>query len=266
MGGGTAGRIGLGVATGGGSEAARALGYGKGPGGGQSFEWGAGMPQAPQFQSLRDQSGLLGNKNLRLDKGQDITMNTQGLEEIRKRALGTGPSAWAQMAQQKAAGDIANQRSAATASGNSAQAQARAGLASHGGLRGGAAERLALGGQQNLMSQRQNLASQGAQNNLNIGLQDETQRTELLKGLPGMETQALQPQILNRQAGTEAQKYNIGNALQDKYAQDQAAQTAYQQQMQTWAAKNQADAIAKAGGGKGGVLGTGIGASGGGGK
>lgn len=247
----TAGRVGMGVASGGFSEllpqAKRFLGGG---GGGGSFSY-QNMPQAPQFQSLRDQkSGLLANPNLRVNAGPDITMNTQGLEAIRNRALGQGPSAWAQMAQQKNASDIANQRSAAAANLNSAQAQARSQLASRGGLRGGAAERLALGGQTNLMTQRQNLGNQQNLNNLNIGMQDEAQKTQLLQQLPGMEVQALQPQILNRQASLDTQKYNIGNALQDKYAEDQAKQTAYQQQMQSWAAQNQANAIMGAGGGK----------------
>lgn len=262
------GRIALGVGTGGLSEGANFL-----TGGGlygsnkkaQQFSNGP-RPELGNFNTLRDQSGLLGNPNLRLQAGQDLHADKRGLEAFRERALGTGPSAWAQMAQQKQGLEESNLRNRAAAQSASGQAQARSQLASRGGFSGGAAERLAGQGSRDLMLQRQQVGNQGAQARANIGLEDEKTKNQFLSQLPGQEIAALQPEFQNRQMNVDTSKYNIDSALKDKYQEDQWKKDKYSEDMKAWAATEQANAMMRAGGGKQqGALGSG-GKSGGGGK
>lgn len=243
------GRAASGFATGGLTEIARAAGGGGNQG---RFYMDPGeRPKLGAYNSLRDkESGLLANKNLNLTAGPDINLNTQGLEAIRKRALTEGPSTWAALQNQRQALEEAQARTDAGAQAASAGAQARSQLASRGGLTGGSAERLAASNAKNLMRSRQQVGAQGALDRSNTALQDEQMRMDLLKTLPGMEVQSLQPQFQNRQMGMQAQQFNIEQALKDKYAEDQYNMAKYQEDMKSYAAAQQANAIGGAGGGK----------------
>lgn len=242
--GGAAGSIGGGLLGG----LSKGLGFGGGGGGGAVDM--SGMPTAPQFNSLRDpKTGLL-SSNLQENIGGPVALNTQGIEAIRQRALGTGPSAWAQLQMGQNAASAQTQRSQAAQNSAAAQAQARGQLAQHGGLMGGASERLAQNAGNQLMAGRQGINAAQSSQNLQTQLSDEQQKTQMLEQLPGQEAQVAGVGFQNQAMQGGQQQYNIGNALQDKYAQDQANQTAYQQQMQVWSAQKQAQAIQNAGGGK----------------
>ena len=129
----------------------------------------------------------------------------------------TGPSAWAQMATQQQQLDETNQLNNAARAGAGQQAGARSMLAMRGGLRGGAAERLAAGGAEaNLMAQ-QDIRNQGAGNRLNIGMQDETSKNQLLGNLIGAQQSVAgyksgldQQNIANKMG---QQQFNIQNVL-----------------------------------------------------
>ena len=139
-----------------------------------------------------------------------------------------------------------------------AGAQARSALASRGGLRGGAAERIARGGMLQGQQMNQQLGMQAAQNRLGIMTEDEKQRVGILQALPGMEVQALQPEFEKdkmtgqaRQADIQnrsnTSQFNILQALADKKQRDAAAMAEYQSAMSGWAANKQADATMDAG-------------------
>jgi hypothetical protein len=229
---------------------AKALGLGgKGGGGGG----GPSMPRPtmPLFNSLRDaKTGMLSNPNYNLKAGPDVLLDKRGLNAVRDRALATGPSAWAGLAAKNQALEEAKARDRAGANAAAGSAQARAALASKRGLSGGAAERLAGTSARDLMMSRQGVGQAGQTARAQIGLQDEQQKMDLLKQLPGMEVQALDPEFKNRQMNVDTSKYNIDQALKDKYTEDQAKQNEYQEQMKAWAANEQANSIMRAGGGK----------------
>jgi len=212
------------------------------------------------FESLMPElQGQLGN--IQLDK--------RGLEAIRERALGQGMSPWARLQLQQQAQEEAGARDLATRQSAGAQAQARADLASRGGLGAGARERLARQGQQDLLRQRAELARGGIGQRLGIGQMDEQQRTQLLSSLPGMEVQALQPEFqktgawqqlasteqgrrletdqLNRAAQAQAQQFNIQQALQEKAKQDAASLAKYQEEMRGYGAEKTAQAAQEGG-------------------
>lgn len=208
-------------------------------------------PTLGPYSNLRDsQSGLLANPNYRLNAGPDINLNTQGLEQIRSRATSTGPSTWANLMNERQGIEDTQARSGLSQAAASAQAQARSQLASRRGLGGGSAERLARGGARDLMAARQQAAQTSAGNRMNTALQDEQMRMDLLKSLPQMELAALDPQFKNRATNMQTQQYNIDQALKDKYAEDQYNMMKYQEDMKTYAAAQQANAIGASGGGK----------------
>lgn len=261
----------------GGVSAGKALSFASGPGGaigymaGQNdsgpapFQIDAGpRPVAPTFQSLRDpNTGLLKNPNYNISWGNEITPDQRALESLRTEALSApGQSPWEQTALQKQGLQEAGQRSAVGAQTAGAAANARANLASTRGLTSGASERLANSSLKDALMAKQGVAAQGAQARADIGLQGEQMRQSQLGNLVGQELNYLQPQFQNRQGELATQQYNISNSLQDKYAGDQAAQAKYAQDMQAWAAAQQANAISASAGGKKG----GGGGGGGGGK
>lgn len=198
-----------------------------------------------------------------------VNLNTQGLEAIRQRALSQGPSAWAQMAEQKQRMEEGQQRSDAAAQGASAQAQARSQLAMRGGLSGGARQRLAMQGARDMAAQGQQVGAQGQLARANIGLQDEQTRNQMLSQLPGMELQALQPEMqkvsawqqmagteqgqdfqrqqFNQNAAMSSQQFNVANALKEQQAQNAANMQLYQEQMKDVSAERQARSTEKAG-------------------
>jgi hypothetical protein len=200
-----------------------------------------GSPIRPEFQSLLNKdTGLLGEQY----QAKDM-MDTSGIDAYRKRALGTSPSAWADLATQKQGIEEANQRSNLAANAGSAAAMARNQLASKGGLGRGAATSVGRQSMRDLMMGRQGIASQGATNRLNIGLQDEGDRTKMLSALPGMDLQV-------GQYKTGVGQWNIQKAMEEKRAKDMADMEAYKQGMQAWAAKQQGEAMRNSGGGGGG--------------
>jgi hypothetical protein len=94
------------------------------------------------------------------------------------------------------------------------------------------------------MMGRQGIAGQGTTNRLNIGLQDEGERTKMLSALPGMDLQV-------GQYKTGVGQWNIQKAMEEKRAKDMADMEAYKQGMQAWAAKQQGEAMRNSGGGGG---------------
>lgn len=202
-------------------------------------------------------------------KLDNIQLNKQGLEAVRSKALSQGPSTWAQMAEGKQRQEELQQRGQTATQAGSNQAQARSNLAMRGGLSGGARERLASSGAKDLMNAQQGIGAQGQQARANIGLQDEQQKQSMLMQLPGMEVQALQPELQKTSAwqqmaqgeqGLEANRrsqeanfsqqanlQNMQNTMGAINAKNQDAMNQYNEGMKSWAAENQARATERSG-------------------
>jgi hypothetical protein len=192
----------------------------------------SGRPIRPGFQSLLGVDEATGKYN-RFSLPEELQakqiVGQEGMNQLKDRALATGPSAWAQMQTQaqgmeeaKALGDISKQ-------GNSAMAQAQGQIARGGGLRSGVGAMMAMRNSQDQMLQKQNARRGGIQDRLQIAMQDDQTKNSLLQNLVGGDLQA--------------QQYNIGNVLQEKRTKDAADMAAYGQDMEAWAAKQQGKAI-----------------------
>lgn len=134
---------------------------------------------------------------------------------------------WIQKAMEQQAAEEAALGNKATSQSLGAQAQAAQTLGSKGGMRGGAAERIAKSGSRDLMQALQDVNMQGIQ-------------TRALTGLKGEE--------MNR----DTSKFNIGNRITDQQAREKFKQEKYAADMQAWAAAQQARQSLMASGGGGG--------------
>lgn len=237
--------------------------------------------QRPEYESARNSSnGLMadpyllrgvtpvGYNSVNFDPAK---LNTQGLDAVRGRALGTGRTPWASLmlSQQDLEAKMARDRG--DQEGASALAQSQSQLAQRGGLSGAAAERLAGNSMKDTAMRRQMDRQADMQKRLGIGLEDERQRTGLLQNLPGMDIAAGQFDMAGRQAKADVDfrnsenttktafqnqanklqvdQYNINNALKDMTAQNYGQLQGYDAQMKAWAANKQADATAASGDG-----------------
>jgi hypothetical protein len=166
----------------------------------------AGAPQYPGFESLLDDNGNMKsqyqvqaggplqfysnvnelntrNTTARNNLNNDLSgiqLNKQALEELRKRGLSEGPSAWANLAEQKQRVEEATNRDRAATQAASANESARSDMAASGGLSAGARERLARNSQRDLAATRQDVARGGSQDRLGINLADEEQKLGIL--------------------------------------------------------------------------------------
>lgn len=147
--------------------------------------------------------------------------NQAPLNTFANQAMRTGPSTWAQLqdAQQNQLAANANDQSVAR--GNSETADTDSRLAQQGGLTSGARERAAEAGQKDTTAAIQNNQKQNSMNQMQVGVNDESNRMSQLGQLPGMELQSLQPFQTDVQntmaAANSANQYNT--AQQQMYNQ-----------------------------------------------
>lgn len=185
--------------------------------------------------------GITGNGKSGSTMGDDIPMPTlpgykspfEGLQTNTYAPSAIPYSAWKDMALNKQAAEESKMMSDAAAQSAGGLANARSQLAMRGGLRGGAAERLARGGASDLLGARQNVMSQGVINRANIGMQGAQMDTDVNKFNAGL--------------GAEAQKFNISNALQDVANQNEWEKFKYGEQMKLKGAGMTGQAIKNAG-------------------
>lgn len=210
------------------------------------------MPTRPGYEStMDDKTGLL-KSQYNLPDWQNVNPDMAGYEQVKKNALETGPSAWAQAAQTEQDLRTSGAKNSAAQQGASAEAQARSSLASKYGLSPAAQQRLAIQNQRNQMSGMQNIGFQDAAARSNINLNDQQRKDTQLAQLTGLATTNAQLGMQNQQAGLGTKQYNITNALNENQNKNQQNLNAYQAQMQAWAANKQADATRAAGSGGGG--------------
>lgn len=222
-------------------------------GGGYNTGPSVARAKAPTFNAIIDKKGNLGKNYQSQFNYEAIEANPNAMKALRKEALRApgSQSAWLNLALQKQQMEQAGLGDQAAAMQAGQLAQARSQLASRGGLGGGAAERLAGSGAREQMLERQRIAREGASSRLGLQSQDEDRRLDLLKQMPGMELQWLQPKVQQAQYKTSgqaaAQDANIQRALQELGNQRAFKEGRYQDAMKEWATSQQAGALAKQG-------------------
>lgn len=237
----------------------------------EEFKKSLSATKLPGYQSILDPSGnikapysidassIFGGSNIDqlMQQLNGINYNTTGIDTLRSKATDPGTSAWGQMMLQKQGLDQQNAMDAAAKAGNVGLSKAYSGLASHGGLSAGAAQQLARKGMRDTAASRMSVGRQGMTDRLGILTQDETQKNDLLKGLPAAEAAALAPALQKTNmwasmADSEAGRQQSANqtavtanqtaALKDKGASDDWIMQQYQEQMKAWAADRTAQA------------------------
>lgn len=138
--------------------------------------------------------------------------NGAPLSMFAQQAMRTGPSTWAQMSDAQQNQLAANANDQQVARGNSATADTESRLAQQGGLTSGARERAAEAGQKDTTAAIQSNQKQNSMNQMQVGVNDESNRISQLGQLPGMELQSLQPFEMDVQntmgAANSANQYN----------------------------------------------------------
>jgi hypothetical protein len=217
-----------------------------------------GRPIRNNYLASTDMNGnLLNQFSLTGKLGDDVNLNTQGMDAIRGRALSTEQSPWAKMATDKLAIEEQNAADKANRQGAAAQNQAYNELASRGGLSGGQRERLAMQGQRGLFQANQDIKNQGLLNRLNVNLQDQQSKDQMLMQLPGMDMNKANFDQSQRAYRNTAQDLDIQRGMKDVTGLNAFNAGAYTDEMQAWGAAKSADAQAKAArsSGGGGLLG-----------
>lgn len=260
----------------------------------------AGAPGRPEFGTVRGPDGnikdiyklnpytMKGVSDVGFDSQygdisnlwDGVNLNTEALEALRGEGLRTESSTWANQQKEKLGLQSMDLLDRNADQMSSANAQAMDSLAMSGGLTSGARTSLAKDMQRGMNQGASSIRRGQMLGDLDIDIQDEGNRLQILQALPGMELQALQPDMtraqtlgdtlmrenqmnLDRQfrnrantldtqrfnAGqkTDARKYNINNAINDQLAENAYDLGAYNEVMKAWAANKQADAQAGAG-------------------
>lgn len=208
-----------------------------------------GSPIRPEYQSLLDPKTGLMKDPYQLKTEQLDPTKWEGYQKYKKDALTDGPSTWAQLMLQKQGLEESQAKQSAATQAMAGMAQARGALGMRGGLSSGARERIALQGQRNLLQGRQQVGMQGSVNRLGIGVQDQTNRTNMLGNVMTSEVDLGK---YNNTLANKSQEFNLMRALEEKRAGDSQTMEVYNEQMKKWAAERQAQATEKSGGGGGG--------------
>lgn len=197
------------------------------------------QPQYPTYQNAYD-PGLLAAY-------QGINPDSRGMDQFRKEALRTGPSPWADLANEKL-DTYRRQGLNQIAKGAAGEAAgARTQLAMRGGLDSGASERIAKSAARNYLDLGQELRSDVTGKRQDVAIADEKNRVSQLGALPGMELAWTAPQL-------EKAKYASQLDMQDRAGRNAWNMGLYNSQMAAWAAQQQANAIRDSGK-KGGLFG-----------
>lgn len=176
-----------------------------------------------------------------------ISMDKRGLNKFRDEALRSGPSPWASIAKQGQAVQAASarDRSAQESSGQTAQSLDR--LGASGGLSSGARERATLEGAKNYLAMSQDTARQENINDLQIGMNDEQNRVQQLSMLPGMELQAIQPEMQKAQMWEQGKASDVQAQVEEGKRKQAYDQWLAEQQQKLYASNQQANATAQSG-------------------
>lgn len=193
-----------------------------------------------------------------------VNLDTRGLDKFRNEALRTGPSRWAGLQVGKTYGEEQAARERAKQEALSGTSQAQSDLAMHGGLSSGARERTAQTGQRSELAMSQQAGRQGAQNRLQVGINDESNRIAQLSQLPAFEQQVYGNQFQKAQALNQAHLQDVQNQIAETNRLNEYNATMAGLRNQANATNQQANFAAQQEAhsgllGMGGFLGTGLG-------
>lgn len=212
--------------------------------GGQDY---LGMPSTPYYNSIYNSS-----MNLTPQVQSELAgINTSGLDQsvdqFKDMAERQGPSAWATLAGQQQDALMNNNIERGQSEANASTAGAMDQLASSGGLSSGARERAAEAGATNTMNMTQNAGRQNTLNQLQVGVNDQQNKIQELGMLPGMESQALQPEFQKESIWQNAANTNNQDIMAENQNANNYNQNLYNQQMSAWGANQQANATQNSG-------------------
>lgn len=214
-------------------------------GSGNEYSWGVPVPKYnaidPSQYKISDQiKANLGNV-------QDPDM--KGLQANRDEALRSGLSKGSLLAMEQSRLEEAQQRDNLAGSTMGQAAGARSALAMRGGMGSGARERIGLSAARTGALGQQNIGAEAAKNRLGIGMQDESNRLSMLRGLGGIENQYAQTGLEKARIGSQGAAIDAGNYIKSQQDKNAWEQQKYASQMGLLGAQQTALATANSGGG-----------------
>jgi len=208
-----------------------------------------GRPERNPYVSMTDRDGkLLSQFSMAGKIGNDVQLDRTAMNALQSRATSQGPSAWAQMATQNQRNEQQNAMNAANRNSMAQQNRQYGMLAGRGGLSAGQRERMAMQGARGAFGATQNIANQGMQQRLGIGMQDDQQKLGLLQQLPGMQMNAANFDQSQRAYRNNATNADLANAMKDIQGFNAYNAGAYSDAMKEWGALESSKAQAKAAG------------------
>lgn len=206
-----------------------------------------GRPIRNPYGSILDSGGnVLDQFSMANKIGPDIKLDTQGMDAIKQRALSSGPSAWANLATQQQQLNQQNQLGQAQKNAASQSNAAMNALRMRGGMSSGQRERLAMQGARSAGGATQGILNQGANQRLQIGLQDQQTKDQMLQSIPGLDLANANFQQGQRAYDNQFKQFDVGNALKDVVGLNAYNADAFGKAMQDWSAGKVADAQARA--------------------
>lgn len=196
------------------------------------FDPYSGMPSDPQYIGMEPAAINAAYANDPLDRS--------ALGKYTNEAMRTGPSRNAMIAMQANRADTALNASKARKLAAGTTAEARSQLAMKGGLGAGGAERLAASGRDKAADLVQMANQQGAQGRVQIGMEDERNRVNMLGQAPGMNLAAAQ-------YGTARAEGQLDRLTNESTKRNAFNLGQYQNKMNAWAGGKQAEATMKSG-------------------
>lgn len=176
-----------------------------------------------------------------------IGTDTSGLSDFESQAERTGPSTWANLADQQQDAQAQQQRGQAMQQSGAQGAATESNLAMTGGLTSGARERVNRDAGRNSLGAQQTVNQNEGLNKLQIGVNDEQNRIQELGQLPGMENAQAQVGLQKEQLQQSANQFDIGAQANEAQSQNDYSLGTYHEQMQALAASNQAQATLNSG-------------------
>jgi hypothetical protein len=182
--------------------------------------YGIPRPMTPTYNSLLGKFGTKLPENLNVHSG--------ALDQMIQQGQSTGPSAGARAILGRQQLDANARVAGATDNAMGAAAAQRGDLAAHGGLDMGARERTSQNMAKNIIMGRQNALAQNDTNRYNTLAQDEDRKL-------GMVREGVNADLSN-------QRFNTGQVMQERGAENQYNMDKYGNELKTWGDTVQAKA------------------------
>lgn len=215
----------------------------------------AGRPERPDFISPLDGNNVLqapyqlGYNGI--GDNQNLQLDDRAYDALMQRGLAEGPSSWSLMMRDRIGQDLNQARDQTTHASRVGMAQGMNQLAATGGFDAGSRERMARSSAMQNQLGLQGVAATGAQAYSNLGLEDERQKLEIQKMLPGMDLarKGFRADLskFDNAMQMDASKFNISNTLGGIDKQNLYKAGMYASDMGEWGANKTAGAIANSG-------------------